>query len=142
MVVAVISTLIFEQERGNMFERKDFLPAFTWLRFAVVIVLAVFASLGAWFYFTSIAPLPGWSVRYGIPEWLMRNWVLGIGPVIIAVTVFVIHFGLTKMPTPEQPPIQYPLRPEMKNDEFWGWVDSKKAQEAERGRFTGQFDKR
>ena len=110
-------------------KRKGFLPAWTWRRGAVVFAIAMAFSWSVWKFFTSIAPLPAWAVRGGISEWLMRNWVLGIGPALILLTWLVVHFGLTKMPKPAAPPIQYPLRPELRTPAFWARIDADKERE-------------
>jgi hypothetical protein len=101
------------------------LPKITPWRF-LVFASVVFAVSTLFFHlYTSVAPIPSWVGRTHLPIWLLRHWPLGSLPMLILLTASAMRWGWAKGSVfPESKAIQYPLRPDLNNEQFWLWAHS------------------
>jgi hypothetical protein len=92
-------------------------PAVTRLRFIVVAFCVLSFSAAVWLFYTAVAPLSPWVVRYHIPIWLAHNWPWIVFPTaFFFFTGYAVKKGWTKFP--DVPGGDWPTYPSLTNAEF------------------------
>jgi hypothetical protein len=99
---------------------KGRFPYITWERMAVALLAVWAVSFVLWFF--TPQTMPPWVSRYRIPDWLAHNWPWSIIPAFLLGTLLAHKYGLMKSPLPPEPTV-WPLRPNLKNEQFWAEVE-------------------